>query len=348
MGDKTNIEWARNRDGTKGRTWNLIVGCEHVSGGCDNCYAASLASTRLAHIPIYSGLAADGRFNGTVRILRDRLHQPLSVRKPTTWFVNSMSDWLHKDVPTDFIVEMFAVMAATPHHTYQLLTKRTGRLQSLLNNPDFELQVLAAIAPTGYAAGKDVLAAIQQFTWPLPNVWVGVSVEDTSVIRRVEHLLAIPAAVRFLSCEPLLGSLSLRASLLVGMACDPPDGIGWVIAGGESGRNARPMHPDWARRLRDQCVEAGVPFFLKQWGEWAPLGPLYGDLEDTDDAHMEAVALEVMDGIRVVELESDGTIPVGYQPGDERTWLMARVGKKAAGNVLDGQVWQQFPDRSAA
>ncbi len=247
------IEWTDS-------TWSPVVGCTHVSPGCDQCYAAKLASGRLAHLPRYAGLAVDGKFTGEVRLVPEVLNQPLRWRRPRRVFVNSMSDLFHDAIPDEYIAQVFAMMAACSQHTFQVLTKRHGRLRSLLSDPGFQDMVIEEWDALVEEHG-DRVAGRPGWNWyPLPNVWLGVSVEDQKWADiRIPALLATPAAVRFLSCEPLLGPIDL-ASYIGGRL------ISWVIVGGESGPRARPMHPDWARSLRDQCTAAGVPFFFKQAG----------------------------------------------------------------------------------
>ena len=247
MSDNTGIEWAD-------ATWPIVAGCTHISEGCENCYAAKLTSGRLRHLPEYSGLAEHGRFNGTVRCLTDRLDWPLHWRKPRKIFVSDMADLFHEAVPDEFIVAVFGIMAQTPQHTYQVLTKRHGRMRSLLNSDKFCLTGMAA----ALSKGLDVEAA----PWPLPNVWLGVSAEDQHWADiRIPALLRTPAAVRFVSAEPLLG----RIDLSLGRS-GYWRSLSWVIAGGESGPGARPCELEWLRSLRDQCVDAGVPVFIKQLG----------------------------------------------------------------------------------
>ncbi|MEU4821352.1 phage Gp37/Gp68 family protein [Actinomadura sp. NPDC023710] len=227
MGDRSAIEWTET-------TWNPTTGCDQVTRGCDNCYALALAKRLKAMGQQRYQNDGDPRTSGPgfgVTCHPDLLAVPYSWKKPRLVFVNSMSDLFHARVPLKFVQQVFEVMAGTPQHTYQILTKRALRLKRV-----------AAELP-----------------WP-PNVWVGVSVEDADVVHRVESLRAVPAAVRFLSCEPLLGPLD-DLSL---------EGIHWVIAGGESGRNARPVNPAWVQGLRDQCFDAGVSFFFKQWGGRTP------------------------------------------------------------------------------
>ena len=227
MGDRSAIEWTE-------ATWNPTTGCDRISTGCDNCYAMTL-SRRLKAMgqPRYQR-DGDPRTSGPgfgLTLHPDSLQLPLSWKRPRRVFVNSMSDLFHAQVPVTFIRQVFDVMAATPQHTYQVLTKRARRLRRL--------------------AGT--------LAWP-DHVWMGVSVEDVEAVHRIDDLRRVSAAVRFLSCEPLLGPLSNL----------PLEGIGWVIAGGESGPNARPMDPAWVEDLRDQCATAAVPFFFKQWGGRTP------------------------------------------------------------------------------
>ncbi|SBW21029.1 Gp37Gp68 family protein [Candidatus Protofrankia californiensis] len=227
MADRSTIEWTQ-------ATWNPTTGCDRISAGCDNCYALSLAR-RLKAMgqPKYQN-DGDPRTSGPgfgVTVHPDALDIPRRWRAPRQVFVNSMSDLFHARVPTPFIRQVFDVMAQTPQHTYQVLTKRPRRLARLAD----------------------------QLPWP-GNVWMGVSVESAETLYRVDDLREVPAAVRFLSCEPLLGSL----------AGIDLDGIHWVIAGGESGRDHRPVDSTWVIELRNGCAEAGVPFFFKQWGGRTP------------------------------------------------------------------------------
>lgn len=206
-------------------TWNPVTGCTKVSPGCKNCYAE-----RLAHRLQAMGV---GRYRDgfAVTLHPDLLTVPHAWRRPRHVFVNSMSDLFHEAVPDEFIRKVFDTMAATPRHVFQILTKRAERL--------------ADLAP--------------RLPWP-SNVWQGVSVETDAYTGRIEQLRRVPAAVRFLSIEPLLGPID---HLVL-------DGISWVIVGGESGPRHRPVEAEWVRSLRDQCRRAGVPFFFKQWGGRTP------------------------------------------------------------------------------
>lgn len=201
-------------------TWNPVTGCTQISPGCAHCYAKTFAER-------FRGVEGHPYEQGFDLLIRpERLEQPLRWRKPRTIFVNSMSDLFHPDVSDIYIREVFEVMRSADWHRFQVLTKRSERLVEL--------------APS--------------LTWP-GNVWMGVSVENQRFTPRIDDLRRVPAAVRFLSCEPLLGDLELDLH-----------GIHWVIAGGESGPGARPMRPAWVSSIRDQCVESNVPFFFKQWG----------------------------------------------------------------------------------
>jgi protein gp37 len=227
VADRSAIEWTE-------ATWNPTTGCDRVSAGCDNCYALTLAKRLKAMGSSKYQNDGDPRTSGpgfAVTVHADVLTAPLRWREPRVVFVNSMSDLFHARVPVAFVHRVFEVMLGTPRHTYQVLTKRASRL--------------ARLAP--------------DLPWP-SNVWMGVSVEDESQLRRVDRLRSVPAAVRFISAEPLLGPLDA-----IDLA-----GIDWLIAGGESGPNARPVAEPWLRRLRDSCLAAQVPFFFKQWGGRTP------------------------------------------------------------------------------
>jgi protein gp37 len=227
MSDRSAIEWTE-------ATWNPVTGCDRVSPGCEHCYAMSLAKRLKAMGSIKYQNDGDPRTSGPgfgVTIHPKALDEPRRWRNPRTVFVNSMSDLFHARVPIAFIRDVFDVCRDTPHHTYQVLTKRSLRLRRVADNLD----------------------------WP-PNLWMGVSLENEAALKRVDHLRNVPAAVRFLSCEPLIGPLD-------GINLD---GIQWVIAGGESGPNHRPMQIGWARGIRDACTDANVAFFFKQWGGRTP------------------------------------------------------------------------------
>ena len=267
----TSIEWTRNPDGSPGKTWNPTTGCDRVSPGCDHCYALTLAKRLKGMGSAKYQTDGDPRTSGPgfgVAVHPDSLRTPMSWRKPQRVFVNSMSDLFHPRIPDNFIGSVFDTMALTPQHTYMILTKRPKRMRSLLNRWQ---EQAAGRSHAGASFRRFDMMWSEPRAWPLANVWLGTSVENERYrVERIFELLDTPAAVRFLSCEPLLGPLRLTVDLMVGMACDPPAGIGWVIAGGESGPGARPADPDWVRGIRDACVATGVPFFFKQWGGRTP------------------------------------------------------------------------------
>jgi protein gp37 len=318
MAQNTKIEWTNV-------TWNPTTGCTKVSAGCKNCYA-EVMSKRLAAMgkEKYQGILTDSsRFNGTVRTHEDALRIPFTWRKPRKVFVNSMSDLFHEDVPFAFIDKVFAVMALTPHHTYQILTKRPDRMAEYMTTPNREGEIKGcAWNMLGYMPKKN--NAGMKAKWPLPNVWLGTSVEyQQTANERIPHLLDCPAAVRFLSCEPLLGAVDLTAIshddfIQTNALGNEHNGVfkrvNWVIAGGESGPKARPMHPEWARGLRDQCKVAGVAFFFKQWGEW--LATPYG---------------------------GQGSAEFNWCERGETFQWMCKVGKHKSGRLLDGVEHNAFP-----
>lgn len=312
MGDRTGIEWTD-------ATWNPQVGCSRVSRGCQHCYAETQAAGRLVNSPAYRGVTTNGHFNGTVNLLPDRLDQPLRWRRPRLIFVNSMSDLFHENVPTDWIARVVGIMARSTRHTFQVLTKRPERMVQVLADPNFRDDVQAQV---GLSFDADA--------WPLPHVWWGVSVEADRFCSRVDVIRHMPAAVRWVSAEPLVGPLpSLNL-----------DGIGWVVVGGESGRGAEPMHPEWARDIRDRCVAAGVPFLFKQWGEWAPAPWKVA----RSDEHLGATHA-VLDSAPPVPHELRHK-PWSLDRADEPPshWAGIRlVGKKAAGRELDGRTWDEYP-----
>ncbi|MBL1435663.1 MAG: phage Gp37/Gp68 family protein [Rhodobacteraceae bacterium] len=396
----TKIQWTE-------QTWNPIVGCTITTPGCTNCYAMK-AAYRMGHnpkTPQYHGLTkkvnGNAVWTGKMNLAESVLLQPFKRKKPTMYFVNSMGDLFHESVPDEWIDRVFAVMALCPQHTFQVLTKRADRMREYMTGDmaahriarpavDFMLAhktLCNAAADAVHSHGDiDFPDEISIRHWPLPNVWLGVSVEDqTRADERIPLLLDTPAAVRFVSAEPLLGAVQLNRiaqSVDTFSDCgghpDPavpldshnalwlnalggkmdaenrePNGnrigdsdvgliheggkIDWVIVGGESGPKARPMHPDWARSLRDQCVAAGVPFFFKQWGEWA------------DQTNNTSISSKYQ---QLIFTASGETLGAGWRNNGcvEDRWKerggawMVKVGTKAAGNLLDGKEWQQMPE----
>jgi len=359
MSDQTGIEWTD-------ATWNPVAGCSIVSPGCINCYAMKMAA-RLDAISVahetrhggdpgpmlrYRGLTQPSKagpvWTGTIALVETALMQPLRWKRPRRIFVNSMSDLFHEGVPDDFIDKVFAVMALTPQHTYQVLTKRAERMRDYLTRPaddgkkdarnritwDAVADVMTAWYEPSFTesvTGKHRSRAIKAgTTWPLANVWLGVSVENQKFAdERIPLLLDTPAAIRWISAEPLLGPIDLvnlhpRDDITVDAmrgqmvtrdgdySSDEPR-LDWVVVGGESGPGARPMHPDWARSLRDQCGYAGVPFFFKQWGKWL----------------------------------AEDQLPENYVASENPYCIHGanfdRLGKKAAGHLLDGVEHREFP-----
>ena len=359
MADGTKIEWTD-------ATWNPITGCSVASPGCTNCYAMKLAGTRLQHHPSRAGLTRDTKagpvWTGETRFNEGWLDQPLRWGKPRMIFVTAHGDLFHESVPDEWIDRVFAVMALAPQHTFQVLTKRARRARDYLSTRAGDWMIVWPDAnPPGCLPisrhaqrqamqGKGWPDALLRPTFPLPNVWLGVSVEDQArADERIPELLATPAAVRWLSCEPLLGPVDLE-SITLSTATDPFDALcgmqwttqparygggrlyngatrygklDWIVVGGESGHGARPMHPDWARSLRDQCVEAGVPFLFEQGGEWFP----YGEIDA--DGHQNSIS------------KGEGA-GVWYEWPDARGFSV-RVGKKRAGRLLDGVEHNGFP-----
>lgn len=318
MADRTSIEWTRGDDGSPGSTWNPVTGCDKVSPGCDHCYALTLAE-RFRGTP---GHYFEHGFD--VQLRPDKLDQPLRWNRPRRVFVNSMSDLFHKDIPDEYIAKVFAVMALAPQHTFQVLTKRHARMRSLLTSRTFAHTVaeqgrehFAGDAPSWLQVGAMLGGD------PLPNVWLGVSAEDQKWSDiRIPALLDTPAAVRFVSAEPLLGPVDLGDCGGYEAVSPDPDPsrtyLDWVICGGESGPGARPMHPGWARTLRDQCEVSGTAFLFKQWGAWVPAGEGIGILPPRQQY-------------------------IGESDGDGFRQVVSRVGKKAAGREIDGRLWDHYP-----
>lgn len=343
MGDKTGIEWTD-------ATWNPISGCDKVSPGCDNCYAEALSERFRGKAGHYYEQGFD------VQLRPNMLELPLSKKwaAPRRIFVNSMSDLYHDAVPHTYLAQVYAVMALAPQHIFQVLTKRHGRMHSVLTSKDLSrtgaglsLEAMVRNVVDNWRGAERRLdwPKGDDLVWPLPNVHQIVSVEDQKRAElRIPVLLDTPAAVRGISAEPLLGSVELLSTGL--LARDEfGRGIDWVIVGGESGRGARPMHPRWAESLHRQCETAGIPFLFKQWGEWAP-APWYGTDGAThaftgglyQDAEGQWVQNFMELGHNPTSGERDRTTPPGAQG-------MRRVGKKAAGRELyhDGRTFDGYP-----
>lgn len=291
MSDKTGIEWTD-------ATWNPVTGCAKVSQGCKNCYAERI-SKRF------------GKDFSKIELHPERLELPLRWKKPRKIFVNSMSDLFHEAVPNSFIRSVFKAMGEAKQHTFQVLTKRSGRMMSIVR---------------GFVSEGDFATLTgNDGTFPFQNVWLGVSVENQETADgRIPLLLHTPAAIRFVSYEPALGPVMFNMAVGAGR-------VDWVIAGGESGPNARPSHPDWFRSVRDQCIEADIPFFFKQWGEWTP-----------EFEWLRRIKWSTVKG-RIVCAKGHPPLNVPL----DTDHLMLRVGKKHAGRALDGRKWNQFPNMEA-
>jgi protein gp37 len=351
--NNTAIEWTD-------LTWNPVRGCRRVSEGCRNCYAEAIAARFSGPGQPFEGYAertpAGPRWTGKAGMAPDKtLTQPLRSRR---WaekfrethgrrprvFVNSMSDLFYEGFSAEQIDQVFAVMALAHWYTFIVLTKRAKRMREHLSRPAGRLGVAVIEIHKSYFGEEPNPQPMQHLDpgakwFPLPNVWMGVSVEDQATAnQRVPELLATPAAVRFVSYEPALGPVDWAAylprtlgpaqmssaALQAGATSERVGGIDWVICGGESGPNARPMHPHWARQVRDQCTAAGVPYLFKQWGEWAAgTAPPF---------------------LRIDHRGRDVTDLSGlWSQSDE---LMLRLGKKTAGRLLDGVEHNEFPEEA--
>lgn len=309
MANNSKIEWTQ-------ATWNPITGCDKVSQGCKNCYAEIMHRRLMKmHTRKYNK-----PFLGDVSFHEDDLGIPLKRKKPTIYFVNSMSDLWHPYVLFEWIESIFFVMAESQQHTFQILTKR----------PEIAIDFYQWLK-------KRNREWWDARPWPLPNVWIGTSVEDQKTAdERIPHLIKIPAAVRFLSCEPLLGEIVLSWNQNGFKVDEKGANLHWCIVGGESGHKARPMHPDWVRSLRDQCKAAGIPFFFKQWGQWGPY-------EKARALITPEQSLGVFKSIHVYHNGKVEENPLYTDVDSELCEWMFKLGKHAAGNVLDGKTHLNYP-----
>ncbi len=408
MADTTKIEWTD-------ATWNIINGCSVYTPGCTNCYAMLLAGTRLANHPSRVDLTTLSKagpvWNGTVRLYEPWLTLPLEWARPRDIFVCAHGDLFHDAVTDEMLDRVFAVIALCAvegrKHRFQVLTKRSGNMRRYIGRLAARAHAIAEAAVYPHNRPMETGSAIVELLerGPLPNVWLGVSTEDQKrADERIPDLLATPAAVRWISAEPLLGPLNLEPWLApekTCQGCDDGEGFGnrcasdrtprdeqcpwkravqiveehgpfnadglpstitcdvitldWVVVGGESGRGARPMHPAWARALRDQCAAAGVPFLFKQWGEWAPVCAVDLDALDEQLYHPrpardpEAIRRCKVDQLvmqasgRVFRLDQrsgiSGEDPAkgdfAFLAGAGAMTFMA-IGKRRAGRLLDG------------
>jgi protein gp37 len=305
----TKIEWCQE-------TWSPATGCTKISEGCQNCYAERMAR-RLAGR--YGYPPKPNQFKPTFH--PDRLNVPTKWKNPRRIFVCSMSDIFHDDVDPWWIDNILNACLKAPQHTYLFLTKRPHNIKKKLEGCN----------------GK-------QLDFMAARAWIGATIENNKHLDRIDDLLSVSAAVRFVSVEPMLGQVDLRKWFPHDANCRCPEcyhrafksqpkyTIDWVICGGESGPGARPMHPDWVWSLRDQCVSAGVPFFFKQWGEF---------ISELDDRSYIINKKLVYDSSFVEIVHDENSVPIDYK-GE----YMVRVGKKRAGRLLDGQEWNQYPEAS--
>lgn len=339
MGENSAIEWTD-------RTRNFWSGCTKVSPGCANCYAENLAKRNTKTFGKWGrGAVREWHGEGARADLMKWNTRAVMAKTTLRVFPNSMSDWLDNEVPAEWLAHMLDTIRITPNLIYQLLTKRPENWRERLIAAS--VRMLRDVGEPGDQYTDEAYLFVKNWLLgnPPANVWIGTTVEDQErADSRIPHLLDIPAKVRFLSCEPLLGFTDIQQVgddnltiywPLAGKAIsdgmnDPATlkhgRIHWVICGGESGPKARPMHPDWARAIRDQFQAAGVPFFFKQWGEFAPCDPpvvtnIQGKLQATGSWRASD---------RYVECRETGQ------------WVK-RVGKKAAGRLLDGREWNEFP-----
>jgi len=359
MADRTSIEWTD-------ATWNVVNGCSVCSPGCTHCYAMKLAGTRLRNHPTRAGLTVDSKagpvWTGEIRVNEAAMEQPLRWTRPRMIFANAHGDLFHERVPIETIARVFGVAIAAHHlrgHIVQFLTKRAERQRDVLSRPEFweevntyaEWHVMERVDPLNRRS-DDARATLDDYDpdSPPPGIWIGVSAENQHwLMQRGPHLVETPAAVRFLSIEPLLSVMDIEPFVLPVRQWSnmwannyplhyPKHRVDWVIVGGESGPGARPMHPDWARSLRDQCAAGGVPFFFKQWGEWLPWEPEQvpcwkSQTGETMDRH----ALPDFDDADL----KGWTDRLLYEGSD--ICVHQRVGKKTAGRLLDGVQHEGMP-----
>ncbi len=352
----TSIEWTD-------KTWNPVSGCAKVSAGCKNCYAEQLWPRLNA-----PGQPYEGRPFTDVKCHPERLRQPIRWRKPAKIFVNSMSDLFHEDVPDQFIIDVFDIIrecyATRRGHIFQILTKRPERMADFYSRLRFNGNEGGIYGRTWLCDDPNDRSAYSPMglhgCTGLKNIWLGVSVEDQQAAdERIPWLLQTPAPVRFLSIEPMLGEINLRAiqwpgkhkvDVLLKGAWDLPgwfkgftnhsdmNGIDWIIVGGESGPHGRPMHPDWARKIQEQCEFAEVPFLFKQWGSHKPIRSYYGEDDDDDleiDPHEHPFKIVCPSGY-IWNVDFDG------QPPSD-CWIMQKTHKKRSGRTLDGKIYDEYP-----
>lgn len=392
MGDKSKIEWTD-------ATWNPIRGCSRVSEGCRHCYAERVAARFSGPGQAYEGLAqlvtigkgtpyerSEAHWTGKIALVEEHLADPLKWRTPRLIFVNSMSDLFHDDVPDAWIAKILGIMAMAHRHTFQVLTKRPERMARFLSSLGVTPAEVAekicelAAGAEGYDGFGDEAEAhiFNALTgalgvtaehdwnvyWPLRHVHWGVSVEDQkSANARIPHLVQTPAAVLWISLEPMLGGVELTnlnvpefgtalgLDALRGKYIHRDDNyvttnslgkLAWVVVGGESGPGARPMHPDWARRVRDDCAAAKVPFFFKQWGEWGVERAHGIRTKGCDGRLMEFQTISSTNRKDIGKITYYAFPPIcdgSHGPID----TLVQMGKREAGRLLDGVLHDEYP-----
>jgi len=337
MSANSKIEWCDH-------TFNPWIGCTKVSPGCAHCYAEARDQRFAGGVHWGKGAARKLTSEANWRELL-KWNAAAQARRPRV-FCASLADWLDDEVPIEWLARLLALIHATPNLDWLLLTKRPG---------NFAVRVVLVVAHLAEkfskridAKAKDDPFILWLYAWtghnPPANVWLGTTVEDqVRADERIPQLLAIPAKVRFLSCEPLLGPVDIAAGLPIERHVTGDAGIDWVIAGGESGPGARPMHPDWARGLRDQCAAAGVPFLFKQWGEFRPATSV-GEATNYPilvRGPKKTPGDVVMSGCFHLDHQVKANLDGGSCSGGQ--CAMVRVGKHAAGRLLDGIEHHSFP-----
>jgi protein gp37 len=357
----TKIEWTNE-------TWNPVIGCDKISPGCDNCYAERMAA-RLANMgqtETYGNVVtwgnsetppefslANGQWCGKTHFVESALNKPLHWKKPRMIFVCSMGDLFHESVPFEWIDKVMTVIASCPQHTFQVLTKRPNRMKEWFEYKDhlWKNEGMKGPERIRYLAWHNYGKMIEhEEFWPLQNLWLGVTAEDQKrADERIPILLQIPAVKRFLSIEPMLGAIDLLKEYPVGKGSVTYGALlDWIICGGETGPGARPIHPDWVRSLRDQCIETNTPFFFKSWGEWytkwktlttgEPVFKMYSSyLQFTQK-------LWVNKGDYCIDIKGKSCkIGGDFKNAAYPVAIMSKVRKKESGHLIDGKEWREMP-----
>lgn len=352
MADKTKIEYCD-------ATWNAIKGCSHISAGCENCWAERMAVRFSKPGEAFEHLTIDGQWAGRSKLYKKDLYKPIHWRRPRRIAVCFMGDLFYEDVSFKSIAKVFAVMAYAKQHTFMVLTKRPGRMLEFLEWAGS--RVCPVLSLYDYIEDDVDIETENVTPWPIPNVWLGVSVENQLEAKyRIPALLRCPAVLRYVSLEPLLGSVNLRHldadaagdkewcqvdaltghQTDMGRPCpDIPAKLDWVICGGESGEGARPMHPTWAQSIRDQCEATNTPLFFKQWGAWIA-DSQYKHIVEARGFYGSDIAKAHFQSLDVNGQTSN------FDPGPKYfndSQCMYLLGKQKTGRVLDGKTYDQIP-----